>query len=78
MSARRLDRDPTGHPARNDRSSEGRSPGLRVVASVNLPSAITPVDLRQMLAAYSCGGSLGIKPSSLLASRISRHEKNLL
>lgn len=49
----------------------GRSPGLRVVASVRLPEAGLSDFYGLSLAAYSCGGSFGFRqkpsPNSLLA-----------
>ncbi len=66
---RRLLGAPPGHPARGRICCRGRSPGLRVVATVR-PSrsrlaSVTFVG--QRLAVYSCGGSAGIAPASLLA-----------
>ena len=66
---RRLLGAPPGHPARGRIYCRGRSPGLRVVAAVR-PSrsrvaSVTRVG--QRLAVYSCGGSAGIAPASLLA-----------
>ena len=46
----------------------GRSPGSRVNATVPAFPGLTPSDPdRQPLAAYSCGGSSGVAPASLLA-----------
>src|ERR1700730_5224230 len=56
-------------PPVDEQCCRGRSPGSRVVATVR-PSrshmaSVTLVG--QRLAAYSCGGSAGIRPASLLA-----------
>src|SRR2546423_8627402 len=60
--SRRIASAPPGHPARGRFILSGRSPGLRVVASVqssrNLVIPVTYDGLQ--LAAHSCGGSAGL------------------
>jgi hypothetical protein len=68
-AGRRLPGAPPGHPARGRIGCRGRSPGSRVVAAVRPSRSRAGFSdfVGQRLAAYSCGGSAGIAPASLLA-----------
>uniref|UniRef100_Q11EU4 Uncharacterized protein n=1 Tax=Chelativorans sp. (strain BNC1) TaxID=266779 RepID=Q11EU4_CHESB len=58
----------------------GRSPGLQVIASVrpSQRSRSTSGNTRHKLAAYSCGGSAGLTPASLLSSRPERLDSTVM
>jgi hypothetical protein len=55
----------------------GRSPGSRLGCVAILPDADASVGKRPTLAAYSCGGSAGISPASLLACDSHRRNQSI-
>jgi hypothetical protein len=57
---------PRHTPAGNRTTALGRFPGSRVVACVRLPEGSPQWHIERVLAGYSCGGSRGLTPRSLL------------